>query len=326
MHTSKLVVVGLGHVGSQVLADAMKLNLFGEIATIDSREQAAYGEALDQTHATGQLSIANVHVHAGDYADCADADVVIVAAGMEQVPDPDKPGERLDRTELARDNCDAMRHIMAGISAHTREAIVIVITNPLDTTTWVAENEFGYPAGRVFGTGTMLDSARLRQIVAARYGIDPKSVTGFGIGEHGEAFVPVCSKVNVAGVPYAQLGQVLGGPEPLSSAELKEATVVTAFDVFHAKGWTNAGVAQAAVLLARAVMLDERSVYPVASTMRGEYGYDGVAFSTPTVIGRAGVLRRLEVDLDAWERAELESAVASIRATMRAGGCALEGA
>ncbi|GER66587.1 L-lactate dehydrogenase 2 [Weizmannia acidilactici] len=316
MKKNKLAIVGVGHVGSYVLADAMKLGLFSEIAVIDKDEGVAFGEALDQQHATALTYMTNITVKAGDYAECGDADVIICAAGPSVIPSDEE--EMPDRAGLAVTNAAVIREVMAGITKYTKEAVIIFITNPLDTVVYIAENDFGYPKGRIFGTGTMLDSARLRQIIAANYGIDPKSVTGYMMGEHGFTAFPVFSRLNVQGFGEKELDKVFGGKEPLDRETFRQKVIKTAFDVFNGKGWTNAGVAQAAVTLAKAVMLDEKSVYPVSTTLHGQYGYNGdVALSIPCVIGRNGVERQLEIGLDEQETAWLHESAKSIQETMK---------
>lgn len=319
MHRNKLVVVGVGHVGSYVLADAMKTGLFAEIGVIDILENLALGEALDQAQATALTYMNHVDVKSGGYEQCADADVIIVAAGPSILPNPNDPQGRPDRTLLTATNSAVIRAVMAGITQYTKAAVVILITNPLDTMVYIAENEFDYPAGRVFGTGTMLDSARLRRLVADTYRIDPKSVTGYMMGEHGGTAFPVLSHLNVGGIPFDRLDRYFEASQALGDPERVRALVVgAAYDVLNNKGWTNAGVAQAAITLARAVLLDEKSVYPVCTTLRGQYGQNGdVALSMPCVIGREGVLRQLPVALNAWETGRLRDSIAFIQATMR---------
>lgn len=317
MKRNKLVVVGVGHVGSYVLADAMKLGLFAEIAVIDILKDVANGEALDQAHATALTYMSNTNVYAGDYSDCADADVIICAAGPSVIKNDEDTMP--DRAQLAGINAEVIREVMTGITKYTKEAIIIFITNPLDTMVYIAENEFGYPQGKVFGTGTMLDSARLRKVIAMNYNIDPKSVTGYMMGEHGHTAFPVLSRLSVQGFGEKELDQVFQGQEPLSRERVKEQVVKAAFDVLNGKGWTNAGVAQAAITLAKSVMLDERSVYPVCTTLRGQYGYDGdVAFSMPCIIGRNGVEQQLEIKLDEQEMEWLHASAEYIKEAMHA--------
>lgn len=319
MKSHKLVIVGVGHVGSYVLADAMKLGLFGEIGVIDINERLAYSEALDQMQARSITYMNNNQVSSGGYEQCADADIIIIAAGGSVIPDPNIPDDEPDRTLLTDVNSEVIRDIMGQIVEHTRDAIVICITNPADTITYIAENEFNYPQGKIFGTGTMLDSQRLRSLIAEVYDIDPKSVTGYMMGEHGVTTFPVLSHVNVAGIPFEELNNYFVPKVDISSPELVKNKIVTAaYQVMNGKGWTNAGVAQAAVTLARAIALNERSVYPVSTTLRGEYGYDGdVAFSMPCIIGKNGVEARLEVKLNDWELDMLHHSVEYIQAALQ---------
>jgi len=316
MKRNKLAVVGVGHVGSYVLADAMKLGLFAEIAVIDADKDVAYGEALDQAHATALTYMSNTSVRAGDYSECADADVIICAAGPSMTKS--EADKTPDRAKLAAINAEVIREVMAGITKYTKDAILIMITNPLDTMLYIAENEFGYTKGRVFGTGTMLDSARLRKVIADNYDIDPKSVTGYMMGEHGHTAFPVLSRLSVQGFGEKELDQVFKGKEPLSREGIKDQVVKAAFNVLNGKGWTNAGIAQAAVTLAKAVLLDERSVYPVSTTLHGQYGYDGdVALSMPCIIGRNGVEQQLEIELDEQELEWLHQSADYIKEAMK---------
>lgn len=316
MKKNKLVVVGVGHVGSYVLADAMKLGIFSDITLIDIEEDVANGEALDQTHATALTYMSNTTVHAGDYSECEDADIIICAAGPSILKSDED--EMPDRALLAVKNAEVIREVMAGITKYTKEAIIILITNPLDTMVYIAENEFGYPKGRVFGTGTMLDSARLRSVIAANYHLDPKSITGYMMGEHGLTAFPVLSRLNIQGFGEKELDLVFEGKEPLNREKVGQQVVKAAYDVLNGKGWTNAGVAQAAITLAKAIMLNERSVYPVSTTLHGQYGYDGdVALSMPCIIGRNGVEKQLEIKLDKQETEWLHKSVEYIQETMK---------
>ncbi|MBY7144343.1 L-lactate dehydrogenase [Virgibacillus sp. NKC19-3] len=315
----KLAVVGIGHVGSYVLADAMKIGLFSEIVVIDQNKDIAFGEALDQSHATALPSMTNIDVYAGDYEDVKDANVIIIAAGPSIITTEEN--KKPDRAMLAEENGKNIREIMAGITQHTTEAIIIVITNPLVTMVYIAENEFNYPEGRVFGTGTMLDSARLRYVIGSNYNIAPNSVTGYMMGEHGLTAFPVFSRLNIHGFGEKELDAHFQGKEPLDRNVFSQKVVNGAYDVLNGKGWTNAGVAQAAITLAKAVLLNERSVYPVCTTLNGQYGYDGdIALSMPCIIGENGVEQQLEIELDEAEIKMLHESAAYIQQTMKIAG------
>lgn len=319
MKRNKLAVVGVGHVGSYVLADAMKTDLFSEIVVIDKNKDVALGEALDQAHATALTYMTNIHVYDGGYEDVKDADIIIIAAGPSIIP-TDK-NEKPDRALLAEVNAEVIREVMEGITAYTKDAIIILITNPLDTMVYVAENEFDYPKGRIFGTGTMLDSARLRHAVASNYNIDPKSVTGYMMGEHGMTAFPVFSRLNVQGFGEKELDKHFQGKEPLNREVFGQKVVDAAYRVITSKGWTNAAIAQAASTLAKSVILDERSVYPVCTTLNGQYGYEGdVALSMPCIIGKNGVEQQLEIELDEEEMTLLHKSAKYIQETMKIAG------
>lgn len=319
MHTNKLVIVGVGHVGSYVLADAMKIGLFGQIGVIDILENVAYGEALDQAQATALTYMNNITLTSGGYEQCKDADVIVVAAGPSVIPDNDNPQAQPDRALLTKTNCEVIRNVMKGICAYTKEAIIILITNPLDTMVYIAENEFDYPRGRVFGTGTMLDSARLRKFIADNYDVDPKSVSGYMMGEHGKTAFPVLSHVSIGGIPFNELDSYFDKKKDIQNPETIQKEIISAaYKVLNGKGWTNAGVAQAAVTMAKAVLLDEKSVYPASTTLHSLYSHDGdVALSMPCIIGREGILKQIPVSLNEWEKEKLKESIEYIQETMR---------
>jgi L-lactate dehydrogenase len=319
MHTNKLVIVGAGHVGSYVLADAMKIGLFAQIGVIDILESVAYGEALDQAQATALTYMNNITLTSGGYEQCKDADVIIVAAGPSVIPSSDDPQAQPDRTLLTKTNCEVIRNVMRGICAYTKEAIIILITNPLDTMVYIAENEFDYPRGRVFGTGTMLDSARLRKFIADTYDVDPKSVNGYMMGEHGKTAFPVLSHVSIAGIPFDELDTYFRAKKDIQNSETIQKEIIdSAYKVLNGKGWTNAGVAQAAVTMAKAILLDEKSVYPASATLRNQYNHDAdVALSMPCIIGREGILKQIPVSLNEWENKKLQESIEFIQETMK---------
>lgn len=316
MRTMKLVCVGLGHVGSYVLSYAMESGLFAEIATIDTASGVAYGEALDQSQSTGVPGTDYVNVHEGTYEDCADADVIIVAAGASIVPDPDHPEKLPDRASLAALSAGVVNDVVGNIVQYTREAIVIFITNPLDAVVHLAHSLFDYPTNKLFGTGTMLDSSRLRWIVGKELGIDPKSVTGYMMGEHGFTAVPVLSTLNVQGVGWKDLEKWHGSPLP-TPEQMQERVVGAAYDVLNSKGWTNAGVARSALHIARAVVLDQHSVHPVCTFLDGEYGLEDVSLSMPAEIAGEGIVRRLPPKLNDWEMTKLHQSAEYIRQTVK---------
>ncbi len=307
----KLVILGLGHVGSAVLARAVSSRLFAEIVCVDVLKNVSHGEALDAEHATPDRDLYGVRVRSGDYADCADADVIICAALISIGPGAS------DRLALARHNIPEMRELMAEVTRYTRDAVMIVITNPLDVVVHVAATEFDYRPGRLFGTGTSLETLRLKRILADRYSVNAFDVQGYCLGEHGNSGFPAYSTVSIAGAGVNDLDRVFGLADQLDRAAVAERVVKVAYEVNNSKGWTNTGIATAAVSLARAALMNEKSVYPVSVPMTGEYGLRNVSLSLPAIIGAGGVEKRLLLNLPDEELALLEKSAESVKLVLR---------
>lgn len=312
---NKLVIVGVGNVGTAVLNCALSFNLAADIALIDIIEEKAIGEALDAAHGTPFTYSPNVHVHAGGFEECKDADVIIIAAGPSILP-----GEKTDRLLLAERNVKTVSDVMTGITKYTKDAVVIMITNPLDVTSFYAQNCFGYPKHKVIGTGTTLETARLRRILADRYAVDPKNVHGYMLGEHGNSAFPAWSLINVAGIPAQQLDDHFDVPEALDQDKTGAHVIQVAYDVLNNKGCTNSGIAMVACRIARAVLYDEKTVFPVSTTLEGEYGINNVALSLPCVIDARGVSRRLEVPLSEDEVKLLKNSATNIGQVLKSVG------
>lgn len=297
---NKLAIVGVGHVGSAVLNCALSFNLATEIALIDIIQEKACGEALDASHGTPFPYSTNVDIHAGTFEDCRDAQVIIIAAGPSILP-----GEQLDRLTLADRNVKVMKNVMTEITRYTKDAVIIMITNPLDITTYYAGNYFDYPKNKLFGTGTTLETARFRRILADKYCVDPKNVHGYILGEHGNSAFPAWSLVSIAGVTADKLDGYFKPKTPLEREQVAAEVVNVAYDVLNFKGWTNSGIAMAACRIAKSVLWNERSILPVSTTLQGEYGLRDIALSLPCVIAENGIERRIQPPLVEDEIAKL---------------------
>lgn len=311
----KLAIIGVGRVGDAILNDAMMSNLFGSIVLLDVNEAMARGQALDQHHATALPMVANVDVSVGTYDDLADADVIMFTAGPSVKPSSE--GRAADaRRELTAINASIIRQTIPEIMRRTTEAAVIICSNPVDVLVHIAATEFGYPEGLLFGTGTILDSARMCRLIADHVGVDPDYVRGYMLGEHGPSGFPMCSGVNVGGVGFDGLPELFG-VEPLNRDDLADRINASGFEVFNLKGWTSAGIGQSAITIARSILLDEKAVYPVCTTLRGQYGHDGdVSLGVPCVVGKRGIERILEVPLDEWEQQRMAATIETIKATI----------
>ena len=315
LKTHKLAIIGLGHVGSAVLARAIACQLAAEIVCIDINPKVAHGEAVDATHSIACALTPNVHVYSGGFEEVKDADVIICAAGPSIMP-----GGVMDRLTLAKENIAVMRSIMTEVTKYTREAIFIMITNPLDVTTHVAATEFGYPKGKLFGTGTTLETLRFKSILGAHYHVDPTDVQGYMLGEHGNSAFPAWSTVSIGGVGLDRLDEFFDHEESFDRAKVGGEVVNTAYDVLNSKGWTNTGIAMGACRLAKAVLYDEHAVLPVSMPFSGEYGIEDVSLSLPSVIGREGVLKRVPLPQPAEEEEALRKSAESVKAVLRGNG------
>jgi len=305
-----LVVIGIGHVGSDVVTNAASLGFFSRISVIDADEHVRDGQALDNHQATGVLP-AVTDVTAADYSVCQDADAIIVAAGPSILPE-DHSGGHDTRNQLAEVNAAVIREVMAGVTAHTHDTPIVLITNPLDVNVHIAATEFDYPQNLIVGTGTSLDSARLRRHIADQAHVSPNSVQAFMLGEHGATAFPYLSHATIGGMTLAEASATLGF-EPLDPNQVSEAVVQSAFDVLHGKGWTSSGISRAAVSLAQAILRDDHSIHPVSALADGVLGFHGeVSLSLPAIIGADGVHQHLDITLNDWEQEHLAASAQAV--------------
>lgn len=289
---NKIVLVGAGMVGSSILNSILSLNLVAEIALIDNNINKAEGEALDASHTTSFPYSPNVRVRVGEYKDCADAQIIIVSAGPSK-----KPNENISRLDLAAKNINVMKSVMESICEYTKEAIIIIVTNPVDILTYYAQNNFDYPKEKIIGTGTFLDTARFIRILAENYLVDTKNVQGYILGEHGESAFAAWSLVSIAGVPMDKWEKLEGNADKINRDEVLDRVKQVGTDILNLKGYTSAGIATSVCTLVKAILLNELSIVPVSVTLDGEYGLKNVALSIPCLISDQGVSKKIEVPL-----------------------------
>lgn len=299
---NKLVIIGAGMVGSAVLNTALSLNLLSEIVLVDMNMEKAEGEALDAGHTTSFAYSPNVKVRSGDYSECADAQIIVMTAGPSL-----KKGDVMDRTELARTNEKVVKSVMESIIRYTRDAIIIMVTNPLDVATYYAQNGFGYPSEKIIGTGTLLDTARFRKIIATKYSVDTKNVHGYILGEHGSTAFAAWSLVNIAGIPLDKLDEAFASKEPINRDATVDEVINSGFRILELKGYTSSGIAMSVGRLIKAIILNEQSILPVSTTLTGEYGIDRVALSIPCVVSSVGIERKIVIPLDENETVLLKN-------------------
>ena len=311
MKIHKLAIIGLGHVGSEVLTKAVASNIAAEIACIDIKENVAYGEALDICHSISSPINRNIKVYSGGFDTVKDADVIICDAGPSILPG------QYERLKLAKENVKNITEIMTEVVKYNTDAILIMITNPLDVTTYLAATKFGWKHGRLCGTGTTLETLRFKYILSRHFDVIPQDIQGYMLGEHGNSAFPAWSTVSIGGIRLNDLHNYF--PEVKLDRELIHKQVVkTAYEVMDAKGWTNTGIASGAIRLAQAVFFDEKAVVPVSVPLTGEYGLKDVALSLPSVVGKDGVEKRLALPLPEDELELLYKSSECIKEVLRA--------
>lgn len=295
----KVGIVGAGFVGATAGYALVTGNIASELVFIDKNSARAEGEAMDVSHATPYSH--PVTVRAGDYSDLAGASLVIIAAGANQ-----KPGET--RLDLAAKNAAIFRDIVPRIVENAPGAILLVATNPVDVLTHVTYEASGLDAARVIGSGTTLDTARLRALIAAKAHVSPKNVHGYVIGEHGDSEIVAWSAVDIAGLTLAQYFEARGiAWDDQAAEDVQNDVRRAAYEIINRKGATYYGVASALASVSQAILQNQNTVMTVSMSE------NGVAYSLPRVVGRGGIVATLSLNLDDDEQQDLDSSVAVIR-------------
>ena len=303
MNIRKCAIIGCGNVGATTAYALMKSGLFSEIVLIDSNRKKAAGEAMDLNHALPFNSPALIY--AGDYPDIFDSYLIIITAGANQ-----KEGET--RLDLVRKNVAIFRSIIDNIVEYNKKAILLVVTNPVDILTYVTLSRSGYPASRVIGSGTVLDTARLKQLIGQSFEVDSRNVHSFIIGEHGDSELPVFSSANISGVNLEEYCEISG--KKMSSLDsVCDDVKNSAYRIIEAKGATYYAIAESILRICRALIRDENTILPVSVLADGEYGIKDVCIGLPSIIGYGGVKRVLEIPLDRTERALLKKSADALR-------------
>lgn len=293
MKPSKIVLVGDGAVGSTFAYTVLLKGLAHELVIIDTNQDKAVGDVLDLNH--GLMLAQPMKITAGDYADCAGADIIVITAGAAQ-----RPGET--RIDLMNRNVAIFDSIIKQVVANNRDGILLIATNPVDILTQVALKLSGWPKQRVIGSGTLLDSSRFRYLVAEKMQVDPRSVHGFIIGEHGDSEVPVWSSLNVAGiVPDDCLGASRWCLDELDKEVIYEETRGAAYKIIQRKGATYYAIALALARICEAILKDQHSILPVSSYLEDYHGVGGLCLGVPAVVGKTGVEEVIQIPLSGRE-------------------------
>ena len=291
----KIAIVGVGNVGSTFAFSLMISGLAREIVLIDKNEILAKGECMDLNHG---VSLSHpTKIYTAGFESCEDADIIVITAGANQ-----KPGQ--SRTDLTKANVAIFKEIIPAISKHAGNAILLVVTNPVDILTYVTLKLSGLPANRVIGSGTVLDTARLKYMISEYCNVDPTNIHAYIIGEHGDTELPVWSNATIGGMDietycsdYAGLGDAKS-----DLVEIFMKVKNAAYQIIQAKGATNYSIALALVKITKSILRNENSILPVSTLITDYCGISDVCISIPSVVNINGVQQYLKLELSDQEQ------------------------
>lgn len=301
----KIAMIGCGFVGSTSVYSLMQSGLFSEIVLIDANMEKAEGEALDISH--GLPFAKPMSIYAGDYDDIEDAAIIIISAGAAQ-----KPGET--RLDLVKKNVGIFKTIIPEIAKRDCQGILLIVANPVDVLTYAALKMSHFPANRVIGSGTVLDSARFKYLLGEHLQVDSRSIHAFIIGEHGDSEIATWSSANVSGIPIHKICEMRGFIDhDYETNRIADEVKNSAYEIIEKKGATYYGIGMAVRRICEAIIRDEESVLPVSTLMTGQFGIEGVCLSVPAIVGANGVDTLLPIPLDEKEQAALQESAATLR-------------
>jgi len=300
--TKKVAIIGSGLVGSTTAFSLITQGICDEIMMIDINEERAYGEVMDLRDSIEYLN-RNVKIGTGNYKDCKDMDIIIITAGA-----PPKQGQsRLDTLDISAKIC---RSMIEPIMKSGFDGIFLVVSNPVDIIAQYVYELSGLPKNQVIGSGTAIDSARLKNYIARIVGVDPCSVHAYSMGEHGDSQMVPWSTVTIAGKPFFDV--IEDNRELVGRVDLEELVYQTTrkgFEILNRKGTTYYGIATACAGIVKAILNDENRIIPVSTLLEGEYGVENVFAGVPTVLNRRGAADVLEIHMTQREMEQfLESA------------------
>lgn len=293
----KAAVIGCGFVGSATAFTLMQSRLFSELVLLDVNMEKADGEAKDIAHGipfAGQMKI-----YAGTYDDAADVAIIIITAGANQ-----KPGET--RLDLVQKNTAIYQSIIPEIVKRDFGGILLIVSNPVDILTYVALKLSGLPEKRVLGSGTVLDTARLKYALGEHLGVDSRSVHSFIIGEHGDSEIAAWSSTNVSGIPLNEFCEMRGHFNHDAAMDaIAEKVKNSAYEIISKKQATYYGIAMSVKRICECIVRNERSILPVSAMMHGEYGIEDITLSMPAIVGIGGVETHVPIALSEEEAEKL---------------------
>ena len=304
MNKQKCAIIGCGFVGATIAFALTQKSLFSELVLIDSNHAKAEGEAMDLSHG---LPFAHpMKVYAGDYKDIADCYLIIITAGTAQ-----RPNET--RLDMVHKNVEIFKSIIPNITKYNNSAILLVVSNPVDILTYCTIKLSGFPAGRVLGSGTVLDTARLKYHLGQQLCVDSRSIHAFIIGEHGDSELAVWSSANVSGIDLEDFHGLCSSCREVSFNQTYENVRDSAYEVIERKGATYYGIAMAVTKIVLAIIRDEHSVLPVSGYVDGHYGLSDLCIGVPSIVGSNGIDKVLDIPLNEEENERLINSVKTLK-------------
>lgn len=310
----KVVLVGDGAVGSAYAFALMQQGLAEELVVVDVIKERTVGDALDLEDA--QAFTAPKKVYAGEYSDAKDADLVVITAGA-----PQKPGET--RLDLVNKNLKILSSIVQPIVDSGFNGIFLIAANPVDILTYATWKFSGFPKNKVIGSGTSLDTSRLRVALGKKLNLDPRSVDAYILGEHGDTEFAAYEEATIGSKPLLQIAEEKGISKD-ELAEIEDQTRNKAYEIINRKGATYYGVATSLMRITRAILRDENAILPVGASLDGEYGLDDVFIGTPAIINATGLAGVIEVPLSADEKAKMAASAETLKKVTKDGLAALD--
>jgi L-lactate dehydrogenase len=299
MNRNKVALIGCGMVGASFAYSFLQRGLANELVLLDKDEARAEGEAMDLNH--GLPFLKPMTVRAGSYDDIKDASVIVITAGANQ-----GPGDT--RLDLLEKNASVFEDVMAKLKPISSEAVIIIATNPVDILTQLSVNILGETSGRVIGSGTILDTARFRTLLGTHYSVDPRSVHAYIVGEHGDSELALWSTADIGGVPLKNFVGANGqGYDEKKLNEILEQTRNAAYEIIKRKKASYYAIGLGLLSVVEAVLRDQHTVMTVSSPLKGQYGVSGIANSLPSIVGRSGIERVLEVPMNDDERGKFQA-------------------
>ncbi|MBQ3793214.1 MAG: L-lactate dehydrogenase [Lachnospiraceae bacterium] len=305
LNSRKVAIVGCGFVGSASAFALMESGLFSEMVLIDADQNKAEGEALDISH--GLPFAKPMQIYAGGYEDITDASIIVVTAGAGQ-----KPGET--RLDLVKKNVGIFQSIIPQIAKYNKDGILLIVANPVDILTYTAAKLSGFPENRVFGSGTVLDTARFKYLLGEHLSVDSRTVHACIIGEHGDSEIAVWSSANVSGIPINEFCEMRGHFEHEASMQrIAENVKNSAYEIIEKKKATYYGIAMSVKRICEAIVRDEKSILPISSIQHNNHGISDIALSMPAIVGRDGVECTVPISLSKEEEDKLKESAKTLK-------------